>query len=93
MDTNALLWLLDTNALLWLLDGDRRLRASARSAVRRAETVAVSVASLWEIAIKVSIRNLAPIPALPATIRDLGFERPAIEDAHLLAGSPAAPAP
>lgn len=77
--------LLDTNALLWLLDGDERLGLVARAAVDRAETLAVSVVSLWEIAIKVSIHKLAPIPELHETIRDLGLERLAIADAHLVA--------
>lgn len=75
--------LLDTNALLWLLDGDDRLGPSARHEVERAETLSVSVASLWEIAIKVSLRKLAPIPGLHRAVRDLGFDRLAISDAHL----------
>lgn len=77
--------LLDTNALLWLLAGDDRLGTSARAAVERAETLVVSVASLWEIAIKISIRKLAPIPRLHSAIQELGFERLAINDAHLAA--------
>ncbi len=77
--------LLDTNALLWLLDGDERLGRSAREAVQSADTLVVSVASLWEIAIKVSIGKLRPIPGLHAAVRDLGFERLPIRDAHLAA--------
>lgn len=76
--------LLDTNALLWLLDGDDRLGPEARQVVHRAETLVVSVASLWEIAIKVSIRKLAAIPGLHAAVGDLGFERLAITDGHLV---------
>lgn len=67
--------LLDTNALLWLLGGDDRLGHRARASVAAAATLAVSVASLWEIAIKVSIRKLAPIPGLYDGIRNLGFTR------------------
>lgn len=77
--------LLDTDALLWLLAGDERLGLTTRSHIEHAESLTVSVASLWEIAIKVSLGKLAPIPALHAAIRDLGFERLAITDAHLLA--------
>jgi PIN domain nuclease of toxin-antitoxin system len=77
--------LLDTDALLWLLDGDQRLGVSARQDVERADILAVSVASLWEIAIKVSLAKLAPIPGLHRIIAELGFERLAISDAHLLA--------
>lgn len=75
--------LLDTHALLWLLDGDKRLGPTARSEIDRAATLAVSVTSLWEIAIKVSLGKLAPISGLHEAIRDLGFERLAIADAHL----------
>lgn len=77
--------LLDTNTLLWLLDGDDRLGVSARDSVQTADTLVVSVASLWEIAIKVSIGKLQPIPGLHAAVRDLGFERLPIRDAHLAA--------
>ncbi len=75
--------LLDTNALLWLLDGDERLGVKARSAVESADSLVVSVGSLWEIAIEISIGKLAPIPGLYAAVLDLGFERLAITDDHL----------
>lgn len=77
--------LIDTNALLWLLDGDDRLGPIARHAVESADVLAVSVGSLWEIAIKVSIGKLDPVPGLPAALRDLGFERVGITDDHLTA--------
>lgn len=82
--------LLDTNALLWLLDDDERLGPRARVRVQAADLLAVSVASLWEIAIKVSLDKIAPIPGLPAAVRDLGFRRLDIADEHLdvLAGLP-----
>jgi PIN domain nuclease of toxin-antitoxin system len=76
--------LLDTNALLWLLAGDDRLGAHSRDAVAHAQRVVVSVASLWEIAIKVSIGKLGPIPILHRTITELGFVRLAIQDPHLV---------
>ncbi|MDQ3151417.1 MAG: type II toxin-antitoxin system VapC family toxin [Actinomycetota bacterium] len=77
--------LLDTNALLWLLDGDERLGPRSRETVETSEALVVSVGSLWEIAIKVSIGKLAPIAGLHAAVRDLGLERLAIEDEHLSA--------
>lgn len=77
--------LLDTNALLWLLGGDERLGATARKCVESAETLTVSVGSLWEIAIKVSIGKLGPIPGLYPAVRDLGLDRLDITDAHLAA--------
>ncbi|MGL4174809.1 MAG: type II toxin-antitoxin system VapC family toxin [Dermatophilaceae bacterium] len=75
--------LLDTNALLWLLDGDERFGSSARTAVEAADGLVVSVASLWEIAIKVSLGKLEPVPALPDALTDLGFTRLDIADTHL----------
>ena len=51
--------LIDTHAFLWFLAGDARLRASAR---RRIENAAhdklLSIASVWEMAIKVSLGKL-----------------------------------
>ena len=75
--------LLDTNALLWILAGDPRFAPIARQATIQADEVLVSDASLWEIAIKVSIKKLAPIPELYEAIRRLGFKRLHIEEAHL----------
>ncbi len=77
--------LLDTNVLLWMLDDDTRLGASARAGIHHAEALAVSVASLWEIAIKISIRKLAPIPGLHDAVGNLGLERLPIAGPHLLA--------
>lgn len=51
--------LLDTHALLWALSAPNRLPAAARQAVRAAENdVYASIASVWEIAIKVALRRL-----------------------------------
>ncbi len=77
--------LLDTNALLWLLDGDERLGPAARTSAESADALVVSVASLWEIAIKVSTGKLRPIPGLYAAVSRLGFERLAVRDTHLAA--------
>jgi PIN domain nuclease of toxin-antitoxin system len=51
--------LLDTHAFLWWVSDDARLSARARTAVRDASAVYLSVASCWEMAIKVSIAKLA----------------------------------
>ena len=51
--------LLDTQALLWWRDGNRRLGRRARQAIEaEAGTVAVSAASIWEIAIKSGVGRL-----------------------------------
>ncbi len=51
--------LLDTHALIWFLDGDDSLSKTARKAIENTRSVNfVSIASLWEIAIKVSLKKL-----------------------------------
>lgn len=50
--------LLDTHALIWFLDEDTRLPASIRTQIETTPTVFVSIASLWEIAIKANIGKL-----------------------------------
>lgn len=56
--------LLDTQALLWFVLDDSRLSESARESIIAAnEMVFVSPASLWEIAIKISLGKYAlPLP-------------------------------
>ena len=52
--------LLDTHAFLWSAENSPRLSASARVAIEDAgNEKLLSIASLWEIAIKVSIGKLA----------------------------------
>jgi PIN domain nuclease of toxin-antitoxin system len=52
--------LLDTHSFLWFIAGDSRLSETARRFIADPQnTVLVSTASLWEIAIKVSIGKLA----------------------------------
>ena len=51
--------LLDTHAFLWFASGDNRLTDFARAAIGDTENEAfVSVASIWEIAIKHSLGKL-----------------------------------
>ena len=52
-------YLLDTHALLWFLRGDKKLSAKARGLIDNpGNRKFLSIASLWEIAIKVSLRKL-----------------------------------
>ena len=47
--------LLDTHALLWYWTDDEQLSVAAREAIQNpANDVSASIASLWEVAIKVS---------------------------------------
>lgn len=57
--------LLDTHALLWFVANDAALSASARSLIENADEVRVSIASAWEIAIKVSLGKLALVASSP----------------------------
>lgn len=51
--------LLDTHALLWILYGDPRLSKRASELVSRPDIqISLSIASLWEIAIKTSLGKL-----------------------------------
>ena len=54
--------LLDTHAFLWFITADPRLSPTAEDAIRhRGNTPLLSIASVWEIAIKVQLGKL-PIP-------------------------------
>ena len=76
--------LLDTHILLWWMAGDRRLPRSARRAIADpANRIYVSIASLWETAIKFSLKRVI---ADPEELRDAaerdGFSLLAIEARH-----------
>jgi PIN domain nuclease of toxin-antitoxin system len=57
------MYLLDTHALIWSAVDDPRLGAKARSVIADdASTLAVSVASAWELSIKVGLGGLRLAP-------------------------------
>jgi PIN domain nuclease of toxin-antitoxin system len=48
--------LLDTHSLIWFLNGDEKLSIKAKSAIEDPKnSKMVSIASIWEIAIKISL--------------------------------------
>ena len=51
--------LLDTHALLWFVANEAALSPSARSVIESGDEVFISVASAWEIAIKVHLGKLS----------------------------------
>lgn len=52
-------YLLDTHTLLWFLTGDKKLSAKARGLMENSRNAKfLSIVSLWEIAIKVSLGKL-----------------------------------
>lgn len=82
--------LLDTHAFLWFVGGDPRLGAAARSAIEDvSNTRLLSAASMWEIAIKVSLGKLSlhvPFGDLfPGQLRSNGIELLAIRPEHAAA--------
>ena len=50
--------LLDTHAFLWFVAADARLSAPARRAIIDASDALLSIASCWEMAIKISLGKL-----------------------------------
>jgi len=52
--------LLDTCSALWYFNGDERMRQSSRELILNADnTIYVSIATVWEAAIKISINKLS----------------------------------
>ena len=82
--------LLDTHALLWWLSDDPALARTARKIIAETKnTVLVSAASAWEIAIKVAIGRLVfPVHQFEDVSRRMGFDILPILPAHaIIAGS------
>ena len=53
-------YLLDTHTLIWFLGGDKSLSVKARKAIEGDNVINfVSIASIWEIAIKISLGRLS----------------------------------
>jgi PIN domain nuclease of toxin-antitoxin system len=80
--------LLDTHALLWFLEDSPRLNPRAKAAIEYSGNEAlVSLASLWEIAIKSKLGKLEltePFQVLfPAQLDINGFAQLPIQVAHL----------
>ncbi len=52
------MYILDTHTLLWYLRDSDELSSTAKKTINEAEYIYISIASLWEIAIKHSIGKL-----------------------------------
>lgn len=75
--------LLDTQLFLWYVADSPRLTVKARAAIRAADEVYVSAASIWEAAIKASIGKLEVSPDdLHAGIEASGFVELPIRAIH-----------
>ncbi|NLX05700.1 MAG: type II toxin-antitoxin system VapC family toxin [Phycisphaerae bacterium] len=63
-------YLLDTNVSLWYIAGDENLPTAFREIIDRPDSaIHVSVASIWEIAIKYSLKRLDLKPDLETFLR------------------------
>lgn len=78
--------LLDTHVLLWWLTDDKSLGDRARSKIEKGEnSIFVSVASLWEIAIKQGLGKIdADLAEIEKEIALQGMVRLGIEADHLI---------
>jgi PIN domain nuclease of toxin-antitoxin system len=81
-------FILDTHALIWFIEGHPLFSSKAQAALEQDENeVFVSLATIWEIAIKVSLQKLRLHVALEDELRDLlddnGFELLDIGYSHL----------
>jgi len=77
--------LLDTHVALWAVTGSARLSPLASSLVLQADEVFVSVASVWEIAIKHALgRGDMPVSAAQAlqAFTDAGYTILPVQAAH-----------
>ena len=71
-------YLLDTHTFLWFINGDAQLSKKAKDAVVNPDTIKyISIASFWEIAIKLNLGKLSldiPYLDLRQQVSDNGFE-------------------
>jgi PIN domain nuclease of toxin-antitoxin system len=51
-------YILDTHVFIWYATGDKRLTPRSRSIIESSDEMFVSIASIWEMAIKVNIGRL-----------------------------------
>ena len=82
--------LLDTHVLIWWDEG-RRLSSARRRAIEDADSVYVSAASAWEVAIKIGLGRLRPSRTVEEAVEESGFLELPITTRHAqrVAGLPA----
>jgi PIN domain nuclease of toxin-antitoxin system len=75
--------LVDSHVLLWHVLDDPRLGPGPTAAIEADDAeVLISMASLWEIAIKAALGKLDAPEDLPERVEELGFELLAIAPEH-----------
>jgi len=80
-------FLLDTHAVIWFISGDRQFSEKARTVLSARDAgMFLSIASIWEMAIKVGLGKLQLRLGLESELRrfleENGFELLPIEYAH-----------
>lgn len=81
--------LLDTHTILWFVDGSPRLSSAAKRIIEDSDSQSfVSIASLWEIGIKIGLKRLridVSIGVFVATMVERnGFELLPVNVAHIV---------
>lgn len=77
--------LLDTHVYLWWCEDSPALSQKARTIIAEAETVYISSASLWELAIKIGIGKFeGNLNDLATNIQASGFEELPVKVAHTI---------
>jgi PIN domain nuclease of toxin-antitoxin system len=77
--------LLDTHVVLWWLTDDAMLSGDVKDVLDTKPDVLVSVATLWEVTIKLAMGKLDGPPDLPELIRDCGFLTLPVSAEHAMA--------
>jgi PIN domain nuclease of toxin-antitoxin system len=81
-------FLLDTHTFIWFVNGDRRLSTKAKKEILKSSNKKfISMASIWEMAIKVSLGKLRinyPFKEVFNQIEENGFETLSIIFDHTL---------
>ncbi|NMG41955.1 PIN domain-containing protein [Chelativorans sp. ZYF759] len=76
-------YLVDTHILLWAMDDSTSLSEKHRRIINAAPLLLVSMASMWEIAIKQSLNKLAVPEGLASGVLRAGFDFLDIRLAHI----------
>lgn len=76
--------LLDSHVLLWFLSGEQRLKPNIREEISSPDNITyVSIASLWELTVKQTLKKIVLSPHFFETLTDAGFTILPITFGHL----------
>jgi PIN domain nuclease of toxin-antitoxin system len=80
-------FLIDTQALIWFIEGNSQLKTNMRRIIEDPDSqIVVSIASLWEIGIKISIGKLQLAKSIQELVAQLEIDHIqilSIEPAHI----------